>query len=268
MIKSIYIMRENGELLYIKNFMKEKYDNNILIGFFTSVANFSREALGSIVKNLDLGENNKLILTPIPDEELLAAAIVSERDHIDLINKILMNIMQDFIDLFSPDYDPEKIYTEQMEEIIALNLRKRVVRAPALRIFFAWLCLLPLSGLLMLLSIYITTIFLPFFNLQEIYDPENLFTLFMPIIYLLSTFIIFFVFAPPNLVSGYLTVNRKAAYVNSIAYIILVILWFSLSIEPLYSYVIISNIPIVIIASIFFAYIGVRLSSKRNLVRK
>ena len=97
MIKSIYIMRENGELLYVKNFLKEKYDSNILIGFFTSIANFSREALGTIVKNLDLGENNKLILTPIPESELLAAAIVSEKDHNELINKILNKLSDFFI---------------------------------------------------------------------------------------------------------------------------------------------------------------------------
>ena len=64
MIKSIYIMQENGVLLYSKNFLKEKFDSNLLVGFFASIANFSREALNSVVKNMDLGEDNKLILQP------------------------------------------------------------------------------------------------------------------------------------------------------------------------------------------------------------
>ena len=115
MFKSIYILDENGILLYSKNFMKEKYDDNILIGFFSSITNFSREALGSIVKNIDLGENNKLIITAISDENLLGAAIVSSNDNNNLVTSILKDIVQDFIDTYSPYYDPDKIFQDEME---------------------------------------------------------------------------------------------------------------------------------------------------------
>ena len=99
-------MDEHGILLYSKQFISEQqYDDNILIGFFTSIANFSREALGTAVKNVDLGENNKLILTPIEDEGLLGAAIVGSNDNNDLVTKIIRDIMQEFIDSYSPDYD-------------------------------------------------------------------------------------------------------------------------------------------------------------------
>ena len=100
MFKSLYIMDENGLLLYSKNFMKHQYDENILIGFFTSIANFSREALGGVVKNLNLGQNNKLILLPNTEERLLCAAIVGDNDNEDLISRILKNVLQDFIDTY------------------------------------------------------------------------------------------------------------------------------------------------------------------------
>ncbi len=58
MLKNLYILDENGILLYSKEFTREEqYDDNLLIGFFTSIANFSREALGTAVKNVNLGEN-------------------------------------------------------------------------------------------------------------------------------------------------------------------------------------------------------------------
>ena len=118
MIKSIYFLDENGFLLYSKNFMKEKYDQNVLIGFFSSIANFSREALGGIVKNIDLGENNKLIFVPNLEERILGATVVSSNDNNQLVTLIVKNMMQDFIDSYSPDYDLESIYPDDVESII------------------------------------------------------------------------------------------------------------------------------------------------------
>lgn len=113
MLKNLYILDEHGILLYSKEFVREqKYDDNILIGFFTSIVNFSREALGTAVKNVNLGENNKLILVPFEDEGLLGAAIVSSHDNNELVTKIIRNITQEFIDSYSPEYNQEKIINE------------------------------------------------------------------------------------------------------------------------------------------------------------
>ena len=87
-------MDENGILLYSKDFIKQHYDENLLIGFFTSIANFSREALGTEVKNVDIGESNKLVLVPIQEERILGAAIVSNRDNDELVTQILKNILR------------------------------------------------------------------------------------------------------------------------------------------------------------------------------
>ena len=127
MIKRIYIMKFNGILLFSKNFIKtEKYDDSIFIGFFASIANFSREALDSIVEYIDLGHNNKLILYPQLKEKLLTAAIVSSIDDNDLISKILRNIAQDFIGEFGPDFNPNKINKEETEHIIEENLEGKI----------------------------------------------------------------------------------------------------------------------------------------------
>jgi len=156
MIKSIYILDEQGFLLYSKNFMKEQYDENILIGFFTSIANFSREALNSIVKNVDLGENNKLILFPIEEEKLLGATIVNSNDNNDLVSSILRGILLEFINLYAPDYDPEKIIQEDMEEVINNNLKGKTLSSPFWRIFLSWIIVGPISPFLIFLSIFAT----------------------------------------------------------------------------------------------------------------
>ncbi len=269
MIKSIFIMKENGELLFMKNFMEEKYDNDILIGFFTSISNFSREALRSVVKYVDLGEENKLILHPVPEEELITAAIVSSRDDNSLIMKVLTDITQDFIMQYSPFYEPEKIYQDEMEGILKENLGNKVIRSPVLRTFIAWVILLPLSLLLTFLSTVLTSSFLSLLELVQLFiELENVTDTSLTSIYFTSSFVILIVYTGPNLISGYLTVNRNVAFVNSIIYIVITVIMYYLFHDPLYFNTVIANIPIIGIASVFFSYIGVRISTKRNIRSK
>ena len=169
MIKNLYILDESGILLYSKEFTREEqYDDNLLIGFFTSIANFSREALGTAVKNVNLGENNKLILVPHEDERLLGAAIVSSRDNNELVTKIIKEILQEFIDSYSPDYDIEKILHEDMEKVIQDVLRAKTIHSPIIRNLLAWIINAPLTVLLVYVSIYVTLFIYAAFDLESI----------------------------------------------------------------------------------------------------
>ncbi|MFX1567606.1 MAG: hypothetical protein ACFFCV_04470 [Promethearchaeota archaeon] len=265
MIKSMYILDENGILLYSKNFMKKKYDENILIGFFSSVSNFSREALGSVVKNVDLGDNNKLILVTHSEERLIGAAIVSDNDNNDLVALILRNILQDFIDTFSPYDNPEKIYSNEMEKIIDQNLRGKIMHSPLIRISLSWLIVGPLSLILIFLSINTTLFIYNFFNLNQFYTSDQLFTRFMPFLILLSTSNIIILFLLPNLILGFLAPNWKIALMNSFIYFVVTIIIYFFSAEPNFAYIVIGNLPLTIIFSLFFLFMGIRYSSKRFL---
>ncbi len=265
MIKSIYILDENGILLYSKNFMKRKYDENILIGFFSSVSNFSREALGSVVKNVDLGDNNKLILVTHSEERLIGATIVNASDNNDLVTIILSNIMQDFIDTFSPDYNPEKIFPNEMEKIIDQNLRGKIMHSPFIRISLSWLIVGPLSYFLIFLSINATLFIYNFFNLNRFYTPDQLFTRFMPSLIALSTSNIVILFLLPNLILGFLAPNWKVALLNSFIYFVVTIGVYFFSAEPNFAYIIIGDLPLSLIFSLFFLFIGIRYSSRRFL---
>ena len=265
MIKSLYILDENGILLYSKNYMKKKYDQNILIGFFSSISNFSREALGTIVKNVDLGENNKLILVPISEERILGAAIVSDNDNNTLVRLILTNIMQDFIDAFSPDYDPDTIFPDDMERIINNNLKGKTMQSPRIRMLMSWLIAGPISYFLILLSINVTYFMYDSFGINRLFTPEQLFRRFMPILILLSTANIIILFLLPNLVLGFLALNWKIAVLNSFIYLGITITLYFYSIAPNFAYIIIGHLPLTLIFSLFFLFIGKRYSSKKFL---
>ena len=266
MLKSLYILDEQGILLYTKEFIREQqYDDNILIGFFTSIANFSREALGTVVKNVDLGENNKLILAPIEDEGLLGAAIVSSNDNNELVTKIIRNIMQEFIDSYSPDYDQEKIINEEMEKIIQDVLISKTIHSPIIRITLSWLIIAPFTILLIFASINLTLFIYMTFNLNQYITTDELFSKFFPALILMSTGNIIILFLFPNLVFGFLSPNRNIAVVNSIIHLVVTIILFAYSSEPAFGYIILGHLPLTLIFSLFFLFIGIRSSSKRFL---
>ena len=265
MIKSLYILDENGILLYSKNYMEKKYDQNILIGFFSSISNFSREALGTIVRNVDLGENNKLILVPNSEERILGAAIVSANDNNALVRLILTNIIQDFIDAFSPDYSPDTIFPDDMEKIINNNLKGKTMQSPRIRLLLSWLIAGPISYFLILLSINTSYFIYDFFRLNRFVNPEQLFTRFMPYLILLSTVNIIILFLLPNLVLGFLAPSWKIAVLNSFIYLVISITLYFYSIAPNFAYIVIGNLPLTLIFSLFFLFLGMRYSSKKFL---
>ncbi len=266
MLKNLYIMDNKGILLYSKSFEREqKYDDNLLIGFFTSITNFSREALGTAVKNVDLGENNKLIIVSKQDERLLGAAIVSSNDNNELVSNILKNILQEFIDSYSPDYDTEKIIQEEMEKNIQSNLKGKIISTPIIRVVISWLINGSLMYPLILLSIYATLFLFEAFNLTQYLYGDELFTRFFPAMILLSTGNIMILFLFPNFLFGILSPNRRVAIANSIIHLVVTIVLFAYSSEPAFAYIVIGHLPLTLIFSLFFLFFGIRFSSKRFL---
>ena len=268
LLKNLYLLDENGILLYSKDFTREElYDDNLLIGFFTSIANFSREALGTVVKNVNLGENNKLILVPHEDERLLGAAIVSSRDNNELVIKIIKEILQEFIDSYSPDYDQEKILHEDMEKIIQDVLRTKIIHSPIIRNVLSWLINVPLTFLLIFVSINVTLLIYAAFNLTQYFNWDQLFSRFFLSLILISTANIVILFLFPNLLFGFLSTNRNISVINSLLHLGATVALFFYSSEPAFAYIVIGFLPLTLIFTLFFLFIGIRFSSKRFLKR-
>jgi len=246
-------MQENGVLLYSKVFLKEKFDSNLLVGFFASIVNFSREALNSIVKNMDLGEDNKLILHPMSKEKLIAAAIVSSDDNNDLISRLLNNIVLDFINEVLIDDSVENIDTVKIEKLVKENLKRKNFPSQNKLIILTFFILLPLLFAILAVSIFLTNLFEDWFTAIEtalmLYSVINLL--------LLTIF--------PNLISGLLTPSKKMILVNSALIITIEIVVYSFFVNQLFRQITIANLPINLILSLAFAYMGQRISARRFL---
>ncbi len=275
MIKKIYILKFNGTLLFSLSdpgrthaIEEDKFDDNIMIGFFASIANFSREALEGVVEYIELGHDNKLILFPNSKEKLLSVAIVSSIDDNDLISKILRNIIQDFIGEYGPDYNPDKIRKEEMLHIIRENLEGKTSYSLRNRIIISWFVLIPLVFFLNYLNITTRDYIFQYLYLdKEVYTQEEIYSEVMPSMVWISLIVLIIVFILPNFISGYLVLNEKFAYLNSVLYIILITSIYFFTIESLFAYVIIAYLPFVFLMSIGFAYIGFSLAKKRKIIR-
>ena len=254
MIKSIYIMQENGVLLYSKNFKEEKFDSNILIGFFASIANFSREALNSVVRNMDLGDDNKLILQHIAKEKIIVAAIVSSTDNNDLINKIVKNILLDFVNELLIDEDNvENIDNFLVDEIVKENLKRKSFPSQHKLIIISFMILIPLLIGLLSISIVLTNEF------------GDWIINFAPALMLYSSINLLFLTAVPNLISGILSPSRKVVVMNSLIIMLLEVIAYLFLVDFLFRQIIMANLPINLILSLAFGFAGQRISARRFL---
>ena len=123
----------------------------------------------------------------------------------------------------------------------------------------------PLIYPLILLSIYATNFIYLILDLNRFLTQQFLFTRFLPALILLSIFNIMILFLLPNFILGYLSPNWKIAFLNSVIHVSVSISLYFFSSEPNFAYIVISNLPLAIIFSLFFLFLGTRYSSKKFL---
>ncbi|MEJ2252286.1 MAG: hypothetical protein P8Y70_18575 [Candidatus Lokiarchaeota archaeon] len=269
MFKNLYIISTKGIIYYTKNFIEETFDDNLLVGFFTSTVNFSREALNSIVKQVDLGSGNKLVLELKSDEEIFAAAIVSSKDHNDLVRNILKNILQDFTDKFYPDYDITQIEHGDMDSIIKNNLKGKTTYSLYKRFLLSWLILGPLAIILTYFNIILTEYFIVARYLeQDFYTTQEILTRVGPNVVLISLAELIFVFAISNFISGFITLNLKIGFINSVIYFIIIVVAYFLSVTPYLIFIILAFTPLIIIISFGATYFGHVFALRRKIVKE
>ncbi|TFF99516.1 MAG: hypothetical protein EU541_04725 [Promethearchaeota archaeon] len=256
MIKSIYLLRSNGEILYSKNFIEQEYEENLLIGFFNSVVNFSREALKSVVDFIDLGRESKAILELKPEEEIFGAIICSAKDNNSLVKKILKDILQGFIDEFSPNYNLEsRKNKDKVDEIFKRTMKGKGRYSILIRFIISWVLLIPLGGLLVFVNIWASEVFI-FTGEISSFGLERLITQTIPQIIIVLFLESVVLFGIPNFISGYVILHIKYSFINTLIYLILILLAITLSVRPILIYPILSFLPFVVISSLGGAYLG------------
>jgi len=268
MIKSLYILRRNGMLLYTKSFIKQPFDENLLLGFFSSVVNFSREGLESVVDFVDLGEESKVIFELNAQENIFGAAIVSVKDNNGLVNTILKTILTNFIDEFSPAYDLELTKNrEKMDTILKDSLRRRGTSSLLLRFIISIIVLIGIGVVLTIINIWVFANFI-LVNIPYYITPDNLIRQTIPILVLGLFAELIVLFGIGNFISGFILLNLRVSILNAVIYFILIILahLFSLgTIASILIYPILSFLPFVAIASLGGAYLGNEFAKTKRL---
>ncbi|MHA1819840.1 MAG: hypothetical protein ACTSU2_05625 [Promethearchaeota archaeon] len=269
MIKQLYILKQNGILLYSKIFKQSEneFEQDLLLGFFSSIANFSKEALNTVIENINLGKNEKVIIYPNYNEKILSVAIVSIDDTDELITSILREITQDFIDTYAPDYNPHNINYSEVDKIIKENLQGKIMGAKIKRFFVSWLILLPLSFAFSLFSGLIATIAFDMLNLSsKISNSDQLYFEFLPGMLLLISLISLIIYTIPCILSGFIVADKKLAILNSVLIIGIFIFEFLLNPEMIViAYIIIAYFPMELIIVIFFSWVGINIALKKKL---
>ncbi len=257
MIENVYIMKTNGVLLYSYN-PDPEMDTDIITGFSASVANFGREALKTVIENIELGENRKLFLYPVYDENLLISAIAHENDNEALTNSVLHSIADEIIASYAPKY--ENFDNNAVESMIedklyakSINKKNRIIRYA-----ISLILIVPLTFLLVMFSQFISGSLANLFGLTgEITEFSSFAGVF-----LIATILVILLYVGPSLLFGFLTVQR---YV-SIALVVIYMTATTLLFNPQFRLILLAYSPVSLIVSITFIFLGVRLGQKRWLV--
>jgi len=263
MIKSIYIMREDGTLLYSQDLVDEKFNANTLVGFCASITNFGREALRIAVNTVGIGNKNEMILEHITEDELIAVAISSREDDKGLVSRILRNILQDFMDKHSPNYDPSDVDVFDMQMVVKLNVERRTSPPPLYRATLASLVLAASSyGIVMLSVLFARYFTLPLVDEVAINNQKS------PVMSLIALYaiLLFFTLAVPSFIAGYIVGNKNQSLLVGMVSVFISMAWYGIGSQSAIVHIIMLSLPVAIGASLFFAYIGQKMSSRTRLI--
>ncbi len=269
MIKSIYIMMENGVLLYVKHYMtRRQFDENLIVGFFASIANFSREALNSTIHNVDVGQDTKLVFHLNHDEKLLITAVVSSKENDELLKIILQKILQDFINEYAPHYKVDRISNQLMERIVYRNLKSKIKKSTSELLIISWAAILPLSALFLIMGIGINQfLYDTLFGNKVLFSDKELITTYLPRMSLISTLYLIILFLPPNFISGLITARKPVMIFNSIVHILIIlgIVAAFFPDDPILLSMIISYLPVVLMISLLSGNIGLKMAGTKRI---
>ncbi|MHA1650794.1 MAG: hypothetical protein ACTSYB_11415 [Candidatus Helarchaeota archaeon] len=283
MIYSLYIISEGGIAVYSKNFVRASLDEQLISGFLLAVGNFAKEAVGSGLKKIEMQTGEQLLIYYDETLKLSIAALTGAQDH----PKLILNILQDILDKFNTAFNKKSIQignlgdtskfdseiTTLLKDKTAKRDKKRFILALILgSVILAFLYLLFWENLINLLTLFIPQIGTLFNEGKHI---EMLFV-FGEFSFNLE-FILIICFIPSTLLAGYLAGSRKKgkllgliffffAVGSSISLIIIFndnqpILLFAF----LFFLILLIYVPLVLITSITFSYLGGLIRDRRKL---
>jgi len=204
MINAIFIISPGGGCIFYHEYKKlgSGLDQDLVSGFLVALQNFAKETFGfdQTPQKLDLAAGVRLVYSL--NNELLGAAVADSIDHPKLVQKLIDQILNEFVKLFKHKLD--KIhetsqfsdFVSYVDQVIKSRVTKRGILSSFLGILIASLII---PALLIPLLIFLVR--------HGVNPAEN------PL-YLTS--ILFVIGGLPQILAGYIAGNKKLAVIVSI----------------------------------------------------
>ncbi|MHA1145065.1 MAG: hypothetical protein ACTSRW_10040 [Candidatus Helarchaeota archaeon] len=287
MIKNLFILRENGEFLYSKTFAEGAYvDKQILLGFVMSAIHFSKETFQGIIRKIDL-PIGQLVIYRDTYTKLLATCIATERDELSLVEKVLGEIVDQFVERYQSKLDSINIESTRDFDLIAKRLasakiKQRGILEILIGIGVAFGCSIPLIILsAVVLSIPLISLFdeisyyLSLPSLGGVHSEQLLPLIFG--LYSLQIFFVIFLIPIPSFLGGYFAGSKWNGAISTSAFIVTIpitcfigVMAFSgetvIAITATFMFILsLASLPLMVIFGIVFGFLGGMLKEKNAL---
>ncbi len=266
MFDSIFIFKENGVVLYSRNLKEGRVDDQVLVGFFSSIANFSKEALQSTITQLDLGSDTQLVMHYRPKEELVIAALTDARDDVGKVKKILSTIATDFLDEYGANVEESQVnassLTESITRLLRQSSRKRGAAMQFIALDFMIALFIPLY---FLMEGMLPLLFQDLFGPGIVFGENFLFNQFLPRIFIASVIFVFVTIPLPTFLTGFIAGEKRRAWQNFIGFFIVALILLAVVLKTVLSVVSILYAPFSVVIGLVFSWIGARMAEKRKI---
>lgn len=285
MIHNLYIITEAGVAVYSKNFAKSTMDEQLISGFILAIGNFATEAVGSGLKKIEMQTGEQLFVYYDSTLKLTAAAITGAQDYLKLITKILQKVLikfnstidQQLIQLGQLGKTSE--FDSELNKLMGKNTAKRDKKRFILGLTLGTLLL---TGLYLLFWTGFLDTISQFIVAMETLPPTTP-EKYIAMIFASGDFslglelLLIICFTPSALIGGYIVGSRnKGKLLGLIFYflsmgvslftVLLMIKTDEMMIIPfLFLYMMIIYIPLVLVTSIIFSYLGGWLRDRRKM---
>jgi hypothetical protein len=250
-------------------------DEQLISGFLIAVGNFAKEAVGSVLKKIEMQTGEQLFVYFDETLKLSVAAITSAADYPKLIPEILKKILTQYSEMFKgkihdvtiveegPKFDP--VVSKLLEDSTAKRDKKRFILG------------LLLGSLLLGVLFYLFTphfiqLITDFYNSIRgpITDPLDTIYIFGGFSFNLE-FTLILIFMPSSFLAGYIAGSRSkgkwiglALFFFTIPTSVFIIIFVS-PVGLLYIIMVIIYVPLVLLTSIALGYLGGLLRDQRRL---
>ena len=252
MFEYIAIMKTNGNLFYSREFKQTEIEEEVMLGFFAATANFSKEALQSMVEDVNLGKGRRVIMSSSSEEKLIIAAIVNVEDNRDLVKMLLDKILQWYIEKFSDnvrDVDPVAI-SKYIDEL----LKKKVLDRMYKRVLKSWVIQFILGIFAVIVSYTLKVI-----GMDQMDGSYQQYIM----IFLLGSLLVLVVMPFPMFVSGFIVADRKKGIWNVLIYLFWIAVAFI--VDPVMVVIYIGNFIMFVVIGIVFMLMGLYFNGKKML---